>query len=229
MATVPYVVTDEWYFHHPSFIIVCGSTFSGKSTWILQLLRERHMLIYPQIQRIIFVYSEEQPEYFRQLRVIVPQIEFIKGLDPVEEYLHSLSANVNNLLIFDDLFQEALSSKYFLDLTTKIGHHTSTSIIFTVHNMFQQSKFAKSISDQAKYIVLFKNMRDVNQVKYLGQQVLGRGGGQILEHVVNEVTKSNKFGYVVLDMHPQSTDHVRILYNVFLAESPFPYGYEIIE
>jgi hypothetical protein len=231
MATLTpsYIVIDEWYFRHPSFTIVCGATFSGKSTWILQLLRERYMLISPSVQRVIFIYSEEQPEYFQQLKLTVPGIEFVKGLEPVEDYLQSLSANVNNLLIFDDLFQEALSSKYFLDLTTKIGHHTSTSIIFTVHNMFQQSKFSKSISNQAKYIVLFKNVRDVNQIKYLGQQVLGHGGGQILEYVINDVTKDDKFGYVILDMHPQSTDQVRIVTKVFLSESPFPIGYEIMD
>jgi hypothetical protein len=219
-------IYDPWYFRHPSLGIICGSTFSGKSTWILNFLREKESLVEPDVQRVVFVYSEEQPAYFKQLRRAVPNIEFLKGLTAAEETLE-LSANVNNLLIFDDLFQEALNSKYFLDLCTKIAHHRSTSILFTVHNMFQQSKYSKSISNQAKYIVLFKNVRDVNQTKYLGQQVLGTHGGQILDYIMEEVTKYNKFGYILLDIHPQSNDRLRILTNIFSHEGDFTLAYEI--
>jgi hypothetical protein len=217
-------IHDSWHFRHPSLGIICGATFSGKSTWILNFLREKERLIRPKIDRVILVYSEEQPVYFEQLRRAVPSIEFLHGLETAEDNLH-LSASLNNLLIIDDLFHEALSSKYFLDLTTKIGHHRSTSILFTTHNLFHQSKYAKTISDQAKYMILFKNTRDVNQIKYLGQQVFGSGGGKILEHVMNDVTRQNNFGYIIIDLHPQSDPQLKLITNVLSHEAPFSTAY----
>jgi hypothetical protein len=218
---------DAWIFHHPATHSIFGPSFSGKSTYLKNLLMHRDKLIQPNAERIVFIYSEEQPHYFQELKRITPQIEFIKGLQTAESSLE-LDPNVRSLLIFEDLFLEALSSKYFMDLTTKIAHHSNASVIYTSQNMYQQSRWAKSISNQSKYIVLFKNVRDVNQIKYLGQQVLGsNGGGQMLNRVLNDVTKDNKFGYLILDLHPFGDDRFRIITKIFPHESPYPIAYQI--
>ena len=221
-----YATCNEWVFNHPSFIMLCGASFSGKSSWILKLLKERDRLIQPNVQRVIFVYGQDLGEYFHRIQSLVPNVEFIHGLKSAEETL-DLNPQLNNLLIFEDLFLEALQSSWFCNLVSRIAHHTNTTVLFTTQNMYQQTPMSKTISNQAKYIVLFKNVRDVNQVKYLGQQVLGSGGGKILDYIVLDVTKDNKFGYVILDMHPLGDDKVRILTSIFSDESNCPLVYEV--
>jgi hypothetical protein len=147
-------------------------------------------------------------------------------LEAAEEMLE-FNPSLNNLVIIDDLFHEALNSKWFLDLSTKSSHHKNTSVVFIVQNIFMQSKFIKTISNQAKYIVIFKNVRDINQIKYIGQQVLGQGGGKILNKILHEVTENNKFGSIVLDLYPLSSDRLRILTNIFPHESPYPIAFEV--
>ena len=229
MASADEVVslTDAWCIRHPSLIVISGPTFSGKSVWTKNLLRYRNELICPSPDRIVFVHGEDQPEYFRELRMLAPGIQFIKGLTQAEEMLE-LDSRVKNLVIIDDLFHEALSSKWFLDLSTKSSHHKNTSVVFIVQNIFMQSKFSKTISNQAKYIVIFKNVRDINQTKYIGQQVLGNGGGALLNQVLQEVTNDNKFGSIVLDLHPLSNDRLRILTGIFPHESLYPIAFEIV-
>src|SRR5262249_7567265 len=138
-----YEITNEWHVRHPTFIIVSGPTFSGKSTFVANLLRNN--LIHPSPERIYFVFSEEQSGYFDLLRQIVGDvpIEFIHGLPSAE--LVDLNPEVRNLMIFDDLMQEVLQSKYFLDLTTKMSHHRNTSVILTTQNLYMQGKFSKTI------------------------------------------------------------------------------------
>jgi hypothetical protein len=173
------------------------------------------------------VHGEEQPAYFEELRSYAPGIQFVKGLSQAEEMIEFNPA-VRNLIIIDDLFHEALNSKWFLDLSTKTSHHKNTSVVFLVQNIFMQSKFSKTISNQAKYIVLFKNVRDINQTKHIGQQVLGEGGGRILNKVLQEVTDTNKFGSIILDLHPLANDRLRILTGVFPHEARYPTAFEIV-
>lgn len=220
-----YPIVDGWYLRHPSYMYISGPSFSGKSEWILTFLRNIGTHFEVQPERIVFVHGEEQPEYFNRLREIVPNIIFINGLQEAEQSL-GLSKELSTLAIFDDLFYEALNSKWFLNLSTRGYHHNNCTVMFVVQNIFIQTKFSKTISNQPKYLVLFKNVRDVNQADYLGGQVYGkRGGGHILNYMMEDATADDKFSYVLLDLHPLSDGRLKALTNIFSENSEFPFAW----
>ena len=51
----------------------------------------------------------------------------------------------NNLLVFDDSFEEIFNDKEFSKLATNAGRHRNISVIYVKHNLFQQSKWSRTI------------------------------------------------------------------------------------
>ena len=70
--------------------------------------------------------------------------------------------NVGNkpcLIIIDDLLIEAYSVEV-CKLVTKVSHHRNISVILITQNLFHQGKHCRTISLNAKFILLLKNTRD---------------------------------------------------------------------
>ena len=70
-------------------------------------------------------------------------------------------------------------------------------------------KYAKSISRNAHYVVAFKNPRDQLGVRNLLLQSFPTQWKEVLE-VFRRAT-SRPFGYLLVDLHPASSDDVRVL------------------
>ena len=54
------------------------------------------------------------------------------------------------------------------NLFTKGWHHRNVSMVFLAQNLFPKNKFARTMSLNAHYIVLFKNPRDASQFANFG-------------------------------------------------------------
>jgi len=75
------------------------------------------------------------------------------------------------LIFLDDLFNDAYS-KDICDLFTKGSHHRNISVILITQNLFHKGKYYRDISLNAKYNVVLKNVRDMEQFSHLVRQVL---------------------------------------------------------
>jgi hypothetical protein len=82
--------------------------------------------------------------------------------------------------------------------------------------MYQQSKYSRTISLQSKYIILFKNPRDINQYKYLGNQIFGNGsGGKTLVRVFKDASEGRSYPHLIIDLHPESNQKLCLITNLF--------------
>jgi len=72
------------------------------------------------------------------------------------------------LVIVDDLLNDVYS-KQVCDLFTKGSYHRNISVILITQNFFQQGRYCRDISLNAKYLVLLKNVRDNNQFMILAR------------------------------------------------------------
>ncbi len=93
---------DVFVFKHPFCMVVSGPTSCGKTFWTKQLLQEKSIKITPHPDRIIWLYKRWQPLY-DELRILVPDIEFIKGIPLNIDKDEFLDTKQNNLIIIDDL------------------------------------------------------------------------------------------------------------------------------
>jgi hypothetical protein len=79
------------------------------------------------------------------------------------------------------------------------------------------------MSLNAHYLVLFKNVRDASQISVLGRQMYPKRGGY--EHVIEAYrdATARPYGYLVVDLRPETEDALRLRTDVFPDETTYAY------
>ncbi|KAF0138368.1 MAG: hypothetical protein FD143_3671, partial [Ignavibacteria bacterium] len=173
-----------------------------------------HSLIQPHPTRILWFFQEWQPAY-DEIKILIPSIEFITGID--SDCLESVNASERNLVVLDDLMATAGDSKKIAKLFTQEAHHRNLTVIFIIQNLFNQGKEMRNISLNAHYLVLYKNPRDKSQVRYLAQQVFPENSKYLI-NVFNNSTEE-PHTYLILDLHPDTPENFRLVTNIFPGEN----------
>ena len=127
---------------HPFTALVVGPTCCGKTQFVFKLIEN----VDPPPNRIVYCYGEYQ-QSFRKYS----DIEFRQGLPDASDFDGSEPV----LLVIDDLMQE--TDETVANLFTKGSHHRNVSVVFLAQNLFPKNKFARTMSLNAHYIILFKN------------------------------------------------------------------------
>ena len=83
------------------------------------------------------MYGEWQEDYDK-IKIINPEIEFVKGYSDV--IYESRGPIEHNLLILDDQICETSDTKSLAKLFTKGSHNRNVTILYLVQNMFDQGK-----------------------------------------------------------------------------------------
>ena len=130
----------NFHFKHPTTIQVSKPTRCGNTRLVRRVLKVQ--LIQPFATRIIWVYSEWQPNY-DMIRKRFPGIEFVKLWR--DEILDSLSPEQRNILVLDDQIGVASSRTSVVNLFTKGSHHRNLTVIYLVQNVYNQGKSQRTI------------------------------------------------------------------------------------
>lgn len=207
-------------FKHPTTMLTAGPTGCGKTQFLLKLIEQR--AFQPPPQRIVCVYGEWQDAYDK-LRLIASRLgsrlEFIHNpdADGMAALYESFDAKTRNLLILDDQMANPNIRRNQGGGLTKLfaqgSHHRNLSIIYIVQNVFNQSPEMRNVSLNSHYLVLFKNARDKTQVRTIGQQMFPTQP-KFLVSAFDDAT-NRPYGYLVLDMHPSSSDDHRVRTDIF--------------
>jgi hypothetical protein len=188
-----------------SFGLLCfGPTGSGKTVYLRELLRHREQCFDKRIDRIVYLYSQWQDVYHEMLEDD-PAIEFRKDIMEVLGNPTFFDKTKVNLLIMDDLASTVADSREASDLFTRGVHHRNISCIHICQNIFQQGKSMRTLHLNAMYLVLFKNVRDVNQIKLLAKQT----GLPQLAHAYRKVTNI-PFQPLIVDLKTDCPDYLRV-------------------
>ena len=189
---------------HPFGLLVSGGTKTGKTTFVKKLLSNAQVMIDPPPENIKYFYSEYQ-DTFAGIKSLVPNIEFIEGVPDV--IFDSINPKTRNLYIFDDMMGERDS--VIAKLFTKKSHHGNLSVIYIVQNLFHQSKDHRTISLNASYIVLTKNVRDASQVIHLAKQIYPNNVKYFQQ--AYQMATAEPFSYLFIDLTPTCPDETRFL------------------
>lgn len=197
--------------HHNSAMIVVGPSQSGKTVFVDRLLHYRQSLFDQIPQRVRWYYGVFQPSH----SVLKDKgYEMIPGLAD----LSVRDIRANDVIVLDDLMQEAGKSNAVTELFTRIAHHKHCMVILLTQNLFQKSKDARTQSLNAHYLVLMKNPRDKYQIVMLGRQILpGKPG--FLSTIFQEATVK-PYSYLFVDLHQSTPEQARCRDRIFPDEWP---------
>ena len=205
-------------FHHPTTILVAGPTFSGKTTFVKKLIRTR--MVQPAPERIIWIYKEKDDKTeFESMARDFSNIQFFSDLDP--EIFESINSQERNLIILDDVMNEAGESKSVAKLFTQGSHHRNMTVVFLVQNLFHQAKQMRTISLNSHYMVLFKNPRDQGQIRALSYQMYPSEKNFLVDAFADATSAPHS--YLLLDLHPETPENFRVRTHIFPCETTVVY------
>ncbi len=210
------VTSEQCKLRHPFTAIVSGPTQCGKTTFIGKLIRHRHVMIEPKVERVMYSYEKFQPAFHD-----MKGVKFIKsGAD------YELDPAIPTLLIVDDQME---SAKDIGRLFSVDSHHTNTSVIFVTHNLFYQSKQFRTAALNAKYLVLFKSPRGGAQIRHLARQVHGGGKeAQLMERAYAAATRE-AHSYLFIDLQPNADQAMRLRGKILPDEGRMLAGHALSE
>ena len=198
------IKNEDFNFRHPFNMVVGGASGSGKTEWICNFLKHRTRLISPPVEHVLYCYGVYNN---RVMDFQKTGIETHFGL-PTEELIMAKPKPL--LLVLDDLMMEAKTN--FLDLLfTRGSHHWNVSIIFITQNVFAPS--LKTARNNAHYIVLLRNPSGQLQIRNLGVQLFP-GRLSYFLGAYQDATRNN-YGYLVVDIHPSSSDMTKLRTDIF--------------
>jgi hypothetical protein len=184
-------------FGHPCTVVVSGPTKSGKTTWVLRMIKHCTELFEPAPQQVIFAYNQWQPAFAR-IKCPVP-IQLVDGLPNFKALKQT--PNVRKLLIMDDFMLNIKNDK--LDILFSQGsHHWNLSIVHIVQNLFHQGLRTSRIN--AHYLVLMRNPSDKLQVMNLARQ-LYPGQQKFFLDAYNDACHC-RYGYLFIDLSPDTLE-----------------------
>lgn len=204
---------ELFYFQSPFNAVFAGTSGSGKSHLVGEILKHRRQLIRPEINKIYWCYDEWQPLFasLGSSTELAGLLTFIKGL-PTDELFSA--AEGHTLVISDDMQGES-SEKLLNKIFTKKTHHTNTSFIMCVQNLFLPS--LKVATRNSQYLFLFKNPRDQLHISVLGTQILGKGKGGFLVDAYKDATVE-PHSYLSINLRQEAVDRGRIRAKILPGE-----------
>ena len=197
---------------HPFTAVVAGPTGCGKSAWVLRLVDNAGEMIEPPPTRICYCYGE-----FQAIFNNYPQVTFHEGLPELGDEV--FDGQQPTLMIVDDLMAE--TNQLVANIFTKISHHRNISVLYLTQNVFDKNKHNRTITLNAHYLILFKNVRDGTQFATLSRQMYPHSSKFAIEAYADAT--SVPYGYLLVDLKPNQEARFRLRTNIFPGETQYVY------
>ena len=154
---------------HPFSLILAGSSQSGKTTWLVNLLLRAEKLINTTLEYIVVFMGTEDSPFLHLKSVFGDKLRCVAGLP--ETFDPYIDRNKAGLFIIDDLMRAAAVDKNIGELFTKRGHHENISICLVLQNLFASGKERLTCQRSSHYMVIFRNPLDQTSVHIMAQRL----------------------------------------------------------
>ena len=149
---------DDFKFSLPMRAIFSGSSQSGKTYMIGEMLKYQNDIFSSQFDFVKYYYPtflDEAPVNYHEF--IDTPISYTAGFPTKSEVL---SYPKNTLMIIDDQSDTAVKSDLVSQIFKVISGKKSLSIILVTQNYFMQGKHSREIRNSCNYVGLFRNCCD---------------------------------------------------------------------
>lgn len=186
-------------------IQVVGPSGSGKTFFVTKLLQGN--MFREKIGKIYWHHgADEIDETNTELKKIT-NIELISGFP--EGWMDTPKAY--DVLVIDDLFEEANKVKNFNSLFTKVARHSRVTVIYLTQNLFHAGGQHRTRNLNVHYLVLFKNPRDQTAIEFIARQARSN----FIVGAYHDATANKPHGYLFMDFTQECPDEIRVRTDIF--------------
>ena len=194
-----------------SIFQIIGPTGSGKTYFTCQVLDAENLFRKPHRQ-IYWHTGNNEGEAGATLRRFkrLKQLHLVHGLpkgwiDQPKKF---------DVIVIDDLFEEANQDVTFNQLFTKIARHRQVTVFFLTQNSFNQDSKHRIRNVNTRYLVIFKNPCDNTAIDYIAQQAFPNNR-KYLKNAFHHATNNKPHGYLFIDCTQQCPENLRVRTNIF--------------
>ena len=203
-------------FISPANICLYGATQSGKTSFVLRLIEHADVMFTKNPRRILYCYGTWQDAYDTLVKLDnITMHEGVPSRATIEEFSYDKAPT---LLIMDDLLADIVNNKEVHHYVTVMSHHNNMTIIMLMQSIFPKGNYARTISLNCHYMVLFRNRRDGNQIKVLGSQLMPSRVTFFMDSYKKATSK--EWGYLLVDIHPSSDPAYELRTRIFPDDEP---------
>ena len=187
-------------------IFISGPSRSGKTVFIKNLLQKLSIFSKSPPKLVTLVYKIYQPIYDEL------NLSYIMEDTPgLKEKLINLSNGEPMLIIFDDCIN-SLQLSEISDFFLVDGRHRKLSCIFISQKIFINNDNFREISQNSDYFVIFKNPRNIQEIRMLNGQ-MSPTGNELLSYY--KLATSDPFSYLFINLTQECKNEVKYLSHVF--------------
>lgn len=192
-----------------SVIQVVGPSGSGKTYFVCKLLQ------IPGLFKSKFKHVYWHQGGDGELGLTQREICKLKNVTTINGFDENWTSRLTkgDVIVIDDLFQEANKEAEFNNLFTKIARHREVTVIFITQNLFHQGGNHRTRNLNVQYLVLFKNPRDQTVVEYIARQAFPHDKGYLVD-AYHDATAS-AHGYIFIDFTQSCPDNERLKTDIF--------------
>ena len=206
-------------FQHPGSCIIAGCTQSGKTTLLLNILREvNSMFTLPSASmNIIYYYKQWQSafEEFQKENIVSEWINEMPNTSSVKEKTTPYTTT-GSIIVIDDFGVDI--KKEVIEVFSILVHHTNSFVFLLNQNIFPKNTAFRDISLNTSYIILMKNPRDSSQISHFAKQFAPGNVSEVVK-VFRDATKL-PHSYLLFDLTQKTDDKLRLRSNILSTESP---------
>jgi hypothetical protein len=199
---------EELKLKTPFAMMIAGPSQSGKSEFMLNLVKFREDVCTTNFTRIIYCqansYAHKNQVFFHKLQAEFPQAELIQGLPDINA-LHLNLNSLHTLILIDDMMREVAKSNEMVDLVTNDVHNFNISVAFTFQNYFVRGRHGNTLIRNCQYKVLFYNRSEMLELRSISTQTVD--SPRFLKfnfHYLYSHYPQDPSHYILLDGHPRS-------------------------
>ena len=191
---------------------IVGPSGSGKTHFVCKLLQNPGMF---QTPRFNHIYWHQGSGDDGESGLTGKEFCKLKSMTVIDGFDENWSSRLRNgdVIVIDDLFQEAAKQTDFNNLFTKIARHRGVTVIFITQNMFHQGGQHRTRNLNVHYLVLFKNPRDQTAVDYIARQAFPHNRSYLIDAYHDATAKPH--GYLLIDFTQQCPDDMRVRTDIF--------------
>lgn len=209
-------MTFDVRFKQGSSILVCGPIGSGKTSLVSSILSYKHLLFDYPAEKVFLFYTHHQDIYEDLMKMNTEMFDGYPSYDEIRKIVMPFKKTGGSIIILDD--QLSGLSDDIVRIFHELAHHCNTTCFFLSQNLFFANKRYRSISLNANYMILMKNVRDQSQIMHLAKQFAPYRESYVVQSFM-EVSKK-MFGYMIFDYHQKSADITRVRTNILPHETP---------
>lgn len=199
----------DFRLENDSTMIITGPSKSGKSTFVINMIKHKDRLFRHPILRVWWFYGIES-SFHKELTPL--NVHMKQGLPSQDDFSQ---IERFDLVILDDLQQESKTREDITNLFLKATHHKEFFVI-QINQYIYGDKEQRMRNSNAHYYVALNNPRNQQQLGQFVSKMFPKGNANLIYRIFYDIlNKEGQYGYLFIDFTPQCDPNLRLRTNLF--------------